>query len=208
MTIQLVAVELGDRPEAWRAAGFDVVDDHFVVGGVQFHCTGTGDGPGGIQSWTLVGSGPERIDGLATSWRSRAPVMPTTVHRNRAVALDHLVIGSPDRDRTTSAFASALGLAPRSETEHALYGRPMVQTFFLLRPTLLEVISRPDDHGESEAVFWGLAFVSDDLDATSDSMAACEPPHKAVQPGRRIASVHGQALGISIPLAFLSPREP
>ncbi len=56
------------------------------------------------------------------------------------------------------------------------------------------------------ATFWGLALVTDDLDATAAGLgAACTTPKQAVQPGRRIATLKTRDLGISVPIAFMSP---
>lgn len=89
-----------------------------------------------------------------------------------------------------------------------LYGREMVQTFYLLDDLVLEVISRPEEEGDGPAVFWGLAFTVTDLDATTVKLGpALGAPRDAVQPGRRIATLHGDELGVSPRLAFLSPRQ-
>lgn len=202
---RLVGLTLGETAASWRAAGFTVSDaGDFAAGTLGFDASGLG---GGVAAWQLDGvKGPAEVDGLATSWVSQ-PELATTTHPNGVTALDHLVIGSPDRERTIAAFGAQLGLAPRRQTEHRLYGRTMVQTFFLLSPTLLEVISRPDDRGDGPSVFWGLAFVTQDIDATVAALdGACSPPKDAVQPGRRIATLDHEALGLATPVAFLTPR--
>jgi hypothetical protein len=147
------------------------------------------------------------VDGLATSTVAAIGSPPRQSHPNGVTSLDHLVIGSPNRDRTVAAIGDRLGLQPRRQTEHVLYGRAMVQTFFLLAPTLLEVISRPDDVGEGPATFWGLAFVTQDIHATVASFdGACSPAKDAVQPGRKIATLDHEALGLTVPVAFMTPR--
>lgn len=216
--LRLVEVVLGDEPDAWRRAGFAVDGDGcFLVGGVQFCCTGDGDG---IKRWALQvadpAARPSSVDGLATSWTSDGPD-PVAIaagqpgrHANGAELLDHLVVGSPRRDRTVTAFADELGLDVRRTTEHVLAGRPMVQTFFVLAPTIVEVVSRPvgdGDGGDGPSRFWGLAFTVADLDATRSLLGpVLSRPKDAVQPGRRIASLRHAELGISVALAFLTPR--
>lgn len=114
-------------------------------------------------------------------------------------------MGSPDRERTITRIRDVLGLEPRRQTEHELYGRPMVQTFYRLGEAVLEVISRPDDRGDGPSVFWGLAFFVDDLDLTADLLGEhLSGPKPAVQPGRRIATLRGEPVGIGVPVAFLS----
>lgn len=115
------------------------------------------------------------------------------------------MVGSPDRERTIAELRDRLGLEPRRQTEHELYGRPMVQTFYRLGEAVLEVVSRPADRGDGRSVFWGLAFTVDDLDLTVDLLGdRLSRPKPAVQPGRRIATLGGEPIGISVPVAFLS----
>ncbi len=218
--MRLVQVEVGDGADAWRRAGFAVdADGCFEVGGVHVCCTGDGEG---VRAWTLgvdePADRPAEVDGLSTRWERDLGAVPPRRdegHGNGAVLLDHLVVGSPNRDRTVAAFDEALGLAPRRTTQHELYGRRMVQTFFVLRPTVVEVISRPADVGPDErpdggdgpATFWGLAFTVEDLDRTCALLGdAISEPRDAVQPGRRIASLRHADLGVSVPTAFLTPR--
>lgn len=215
--MRLVEVVLGDDADAWRRAGFAVdADGCFTVGGVLFCCTGDGRG---ITRWALASDQPTAgtadVDGLPTSWTSAgAEADPTPEvagrHANGAELLDHVVVTSPHRERTVAAFAEHLGLEPRRRAEHEVAGRRMVQTFFVLRPTVVEVVSAPpgdDDGGDAPSSFWGLAFTVTDLDATSSLLGgAASRPRAAVQPGRRIASLRHAEVGVSVPVAFLTPR--
>ena len=54
---------------------------------------------------------------------------------------------------------------------------------------------------------WGLALTVADLDAAVALLGdACGPPRDAVQPGRHIATVDHEALGLGVPTVLLSPR--
>jgi hypothetical protein len=54
---------------------------------------------------------------------------------------------------------------------------------------------------------FGLALVADDLDATAAQLGELlSTPKPAVQPGRRIAGLRGAQVGISVPVAVMSPH--
>jgi len=118
--------------------------------------------------------------------------------------VDHLVVMSPDPDRTTKALA-AHGVEPRRQRHTDQYGPPFTQTFFRLGRPILELIGPATPAGSEPARFYGVAFTVDDLDATAallgDRLGRVK---EAVQPGRRIATLRREA-GAGIPLAFMSP---
>jgi hypothetical protein len=122
-------------------------------------------------------------------------------HPNGVTHIDHLVVLTPDLDRTTAAIG-ALGIEAR-RTREAGPGR--LQRFFRLGEVILELIGPAEPHGDGPARFYGLAFTVADIDATADLLAGrISPPKAAVQPGRRIATLRaGDA--VSLPVAFMSP---
>jgi hypothetical protein len=220
--LQLVELELGDAPAAWRAAGFTVdADDAVRVGGVVLRCAGGADGEGGIRGWTIRGvADAASIDGLpgrlADAPEASEAVAPVTTvdaearrHPNTSVALDHLVITTPDSDRTVAAF-QAQGCEPRRERIAGAGPRAMRQTFFRASTTILEVVgpaAPPADAARRArpATLWGLAFTVRDLDACAALLGdALTLPKDAVQQGRRIATLRHDAIGGSIPTVFMS----
>jgi len=120
-------------------------------------------------------------------------------HPNGVVAIDHVVVTSPDPARTIAAL-QAVGLEPRRTRDHGV----MRQTFFRLGPVILELVGPPAPDGDGPARFWGIAFTVADLDATArylgDRLGTVKD---AVQPGRRIASLRKEA-GLAVPMAFMS----
>jgi hypothetical protein len=85
----------------------------------------------------------------------------------------------------------------------------MRQTFFWAGDVIVELVG-PDvgepSTDEPTTVF-GLALVASDLDATAAVLGPLlGTPKAAVQPGRRIAGLRGRDLGISLPLAVMSPH--
>jgi len=231
----LVEVTVGDAPQGWSAIGFTVDGDGACrVGGVRIRLVGTG-GRRGLLGWTLAGGPIDGrdtgdvcdVDGLptilvttaadATAADASAADATTaggpgrgepdpTAHPNGASALDHLVVVTPDLDRTTAALA-ALGLDARRTREA---GRGRLQRFFRLGEVILEVVGPVEPSGDGPATFWGLAFTVADIDATAAHLGdRAGPPRPAVQPGRRITTLRkGDATGgVSVPVAFMSPYD-
>jgi hypothetical protein len=197
-----VALDVAADPHAWRALGFVVDDDDMcAVDGVAIRLDSAGRK---ISGWALTDvAGGVEVDGLPTI---PAPPLRATAasHANGTIALDHLVVMSPDPDRTTTALA-AHGVEPRRQRHTDQYGPPFTQTFFRLGRPILELIGPAAPAGSEPARFYGIAFTVDDLDATAallgDRLGRVKD---AVQPGRRIATLRREA-GAGIPLAFMSP---
>ena len=198
---ELAALDVAAHPDAWRALGFAVDDDDVcAVGGVAIRLGSAGRK---ISGWALADvPGGVEVDGLPTV---PAPSPATAAsHANGTVALDHLVVMSPDPDRTIKALA-AHGVEPRRQRHTDQYGPPFTQTFFRLGRPILELIGPAEPAGSEPARFYGVAFTVDDLDATAALLGDRLGRVKgAVQPGRRIATLRREA-GAGIPLAFMSP---
>ncbi len=198
---ELVGLQVGDDPEAWRAAGFAVDGDRFSVGGVTIELTGS-PGPRGLLAWSLDHPEPFSVDGLSHVELVR-PAAPAD-HANGACAVDHVVISTPNVQRTTDAL-DRLGITPRRTVE-GVRGRDLLYRFFLLGTCALEVIGPREPSGDDPARFAGVAFTAPDLEVVREATEAAGEVQDAVQPGRRIVSLAHARLGISVPTAFLTPR--
>jgi hypothetical protein len=196
----LVGLSVSGTFDGWADAGFAGEDDLVTLGSVRIR-TAAGAGTG-ILAWSLSGVDDGAIDGLLTV--AGAPANHPVRHPNGTVAIDHLVVASPDLDRTTEALG-AFGVELRRRRDA---GR-MEQRFFRLGPVILELIGQPGEHGPGPATFWGLALTVDDIDSTAALLGDhLGPVTDAVQPGRRIATLRHEALGIPVPIAFLTPNPP
>ena len=211
----LVELQIADDPISWAEAGFAVEGDVVQVGDVAFRLTGApidDGGPRGITGWTVTGLdiADGQLDGLPTEARSAEPDhRPTTApaHPNGATGLDHVVVLTPDLDRTIEACAAA-GLELRRIRDTESYGSPMRQAFFRLGPTILEVVSGDVGVGQpaadAPATWFGLAVDVDDLDETAallgDGLGAIKV---AVQDGQRIATLRHKAFGMSVAIAAM-----
>ncbi len=192
---------VGDSPDAWRAIGFDVVDDLCRVGAVWIRLGGEGTG---ITDWTLrdIPADLTDVDGVPTA-NSDAPLGESGTHPNGVTRLDHLVFMTPDLPRTTGALV-AVGVDVRRERDAGAFQ----QVFFRLGEVILELVG-PAEPGPGPASLWGLTFAVDDLDATAAFLGDRIGRVKdAVQPGRRITTLRGKEIGISPAIAFMSEREP
>jgi hypothetical protein len=189
------------------------------------------DEPTGIVEWTIgwdvetlsahdldPDDLPGDIDGVPTSaivGAGTPPVAP--VHPNGVTTIDHIVIMTPDLDRTVAEFES-LGIMCRRVREGASYGsKAMRQAFFWLgnpdgtdeEKVIVEVVG-PDvvnpAQADEPARFFGLALTSTDLSLSASIIGEhMKPPTDAVQAGRKIASISSKA-GSTVALVLMSPH--
>ncbi|SEH65170.1 hypothetical protein SAMN04489835_2478 [Mycolicibacterium rutilum] len=194
-------ISVADPADAWRRAGFTVdADDVCRVGGVRIRLAGPGSG---ITGWALRGARGPELDGIATTV-SDAPVAEPAEHANGVVAIDHVVVLSPDLARTVASFGAA-GAEPRRERDTELGGRPMRQIFFRFGEVIVEVVGAPDVAGDGPSSLWGITYVVADIDATAAYFADRTAPVKAaVQSGRRITTLRHRDLGMSVRTAMIS----
>jgi hypothetical protein len=206
------SIVIADPPETWAAAGFAVDDDGSCqVGTVRLQLAGPEAGKR-IVSWTLrdVPESTTSIDGLPTEAAATTDATAAAVHDNGVEFIDHLVILSPDVDRTIAALGS-VGVESRRtrQVDSEQYGFAARQTFFRLGEVILELIgpNEPmDGAADRPAGFFGLAYTVRDLDATAALLADHIGSVKdAVQPGRRITTLRHKDLGMSVATAFMSP---
>jgi len=183
-------IAIPSAPEAWAALGFRVDGDACRIGRVDLDLRpGEGRRPG----WTLAApaGGPDAIDGIPTRWEQLSPAGPGAgdEHPNGVSGVDHVVVTTPDLDRTLDALAAA-GAGVRRTAERG--GRR--QAFLWLGPVICEVV----EGGEEPARLWGVSLVA-------------EAPERfgrvrdAVQPGRRIATI-GRDAGLGIAVAVMTPH--
>jgi len=205
----LTSLTIAGDPGPWSTLGFRIVDGRRCTIGTTVIDFTEPDGETGLVGWELAGDGGGNLDGLPTRWVPAADAaMPTAppVHPNGALRIDHVVVFTPQLDRTTAALAAA-GMDLRRTRDAGTPERPLRQAFYRLGEVILEVVGDVADHGpDAPARFWGLVAVVPDVDALPSRLGATRvgAPKAAVQPGRRIATVRREA-GLSVPLAFLTP---
>jgi hypothetical protein len=148
--------------------------------------------------WWLRGVESTDLDGLPTAGAS-IPEHEPIEHPNGAIAIDHVVVMTPGFETTRDALSGA-GLDLRRERNDL---RGVNMAFFRAGRTIVELVENPK---AERAAFWGLVFVVADIDATAALLGDRLGEVKdAVQPGRRIATVHDPE-GPSTAVAFITPR--
>jgi hypothetical protein len=194
-------------PDTWEAAGFEVRDGAVEVGSVRLRLEGNGDRRG-ITRWSVRDAGSLELDGLDTR-ASDEPPPAGDPHPNGTVAIDHVVVISPDLDRTAGVLRDA-GFDLRRVREGETPGGSHRQAFFRMGEVILEVVEAPEGSKiaadpDGPARLWGIAFLVDDLSEPSAVLGdSLSEPRDAVQPGRRIASV-ASAAGLGPAIAFMTP---
>lgn len=229
-TAQLVSLHVADVTGAWDAAGFTIIDDQVRLGATTIDLIGSqAEDRRGITGWRLSGVTPaghdehtvhlpEQLDGLPTTFLRQAGAgsddpgppgsdEPPTAHPNGAIGIDHVVLSTPDLERTIAAM-SAVGVQCRRIRETEADARPMRQAFFRLGPSIVEVVSGADGSGTSAeddpATFFGLAIDVEDLDETVALLGdGISRPKAAVQPGRRIATLRHRSFDMSVAVALM-----
>ena len=190
----LQELEIADEPDDWRALDFAVEDGGCRVSSVRLRLVGKGPRRG-ILGWKLRDGEP-----------AAAAAPP---HPNGVVRIDHVVLLSPDLDRTVEELRSD-GLELRRIREGETPGGSTRQAFFRLGEPILEVVQAPEgmsvaSNPEAPARLWGIAFLVYDFDATGAALGELlGTPRDAVQPGRKIATLRPEA-GLGPAIAFMTP---
>ncbi|OBA99714.1 glyoxalase [Mycobacteriaceae bacterium 1482268.1] len=218
MTVTVDELVVADSADAWALGGFSVDADAVCrVGGVRIRLVGRNHGAApaatsgsgaGIVGWSLGGL-PERpldeLDGIPTTRPGAVAVAPAE-HANGVTAIDHVVLMSPDLNRTVESLA-AVGMEPRRERDGDLGGRPIRQIFFRFGEVIIEAVGSPETTSDGPSTLWGITYVVADIDATAAFFGELTTPVKdAVQPGRRITTLRHRKLGMSVPTALISAR--
>lgn len=201
----IAAMKVSDPPEVWSGLGFRVDAGAVQVGATRFDLGADGKG---LCGWTLAGvaAAGDVFEGIPTQVVDAEPAGGGEPHPNGVTTIDHVVLLTPDLDRTIASLEAA-GLRLRRTREGEAYGSTMKQAFFRLGEAILEVIGAPRKSGDGPARFFGIAFTVADLDATAAFLGErLHPAKDAVQPGRRIATLDRDA-GSRVAMAFMSPGD-
>ena len=157
----VVELALAADPSAWAAAGFTVDGEGVVrLGGIGVRLVG---GSGGFASWTLADAvdSADDIDGLRTLHASAdSRSIDPVVHPNGVSSIDHVVVYTPDLERTCAAIEAATA-APLKRIREVGQLR---QGFHRLGELIVEVVTFPGVTGD-HAQLWGLALNVVDIDA-------------------------------------------
>src|SRR5688500_5072695 len=142
---ELAALLIGDAPDVWAGLGFVVEDGAVHVSGVRHQLGGPAKG---IRDWSLRGldADVDAIDGFALGM-DVAEAKPTPDHPNGVVALDHVVLFTPNLGRTIESIEAA-GIDLRRIRDTGSPDQPRQQAFFKLGDVVLEVVGPKAPSGD------------------------------------------------------------
>jgi len=190
---QLRALHLVETTEDLTALGFGSVP---LVGSTRLVA--------GSQAMGASVEGIDELDGLVMAPEQQLDAAPGSRHDNGVTAIDHVVVTTPDPERTTAAF-EAEGLELRRVRRFETPKGTRRQSFFWLGDVICEVVSADTPVGDGPAQWWGIAFTVVDLDETVAFFGdQVTPPKDAVQPGRRVATL--KAPQAKTPTLLISPH--
>jgi hypothetical protein len=207
---QFRALIVDDPIEAWNAAGF-AGDDVITIGSTTIVTTAASENRGDGHRHGIVGAsieGTGELDGLQLgTWVEGADDPIDLEHPNGVIAIDHVVVMTPDCDRTTTAFQEQ-GIDVRRVRTIELPGGNRRQTFFWLGDVICELVGPDEPDGDGPAQWWGLALTVRDLDATVAMLGEAVTPSKpAVQTGRFVSTLR-RDIGLGVPILFISEHPP
>jgi len=200
---QLTQLHLPADLGAWQAAGF-AGDDQIRLGRTSLIPR--------VTTAELSGSldGIEELDGLALVPRDQTMTDADTSsdaadHPNTAVAIDHVVVLTPDCDRTTTRFEQA-GLHARRVRRIESRSGTRRQTFFWMGDVVCELVGPDEADGDGPAAWWGMALTVQNLGAARELLGDNASDIKdAVQPGRQVSTVRSSAQ-LVVPTLLISPH--
>lgn len=198
---------IADDPNSWERAGFSVENGATAIGGIaiRFVPQAQAGDRRGIIGWEMTEIEDGSIDGIMSILTDTEPAAPIE-HPNRTSRIDHVVVMTPDLDRTVGSLR-AFGFSPRRTRD--VPGTDRRQVFLWAGETILEVVGSAASTGSAPASIWGLALTTDDLDAAVEALGdRLTEPKPAVQPGRRIATIKTKDLDITPALAMMTPHDP
>jgi catechol 2,3-dioxygenase-like lactoylglutathione lyase family enzyme len=139
---------------------------------------------------------------------SSTDALRSASEQTSAVRVDHLVLHTPDAERTIAVFRDELGVRLALDQTVPKWGGRML--FFRGGKMTLEVIVPDEDEGKG-SYFWGIAYQCDDIQATVKAMAsrgvALSQVRDGRKPGTRVATVKSHALDIPTLLIQPAPRD-
>jgi hypothetical protein len=196
--VELAGLRIADPVDRWQALGFAIDRETVRLGGIEIELGVNGEG---IVGWALRHMRTRGdVDGLVTNATNGDQPVGGQPHPNGAAGIDHVVVTTPDFDRTADALTAA-GMPLRRIREAGSFR----QGFRRLGPAILELVEAVNAP-PGPARFWGLVVVVEDLPALSERLGAhLGSLRPAVQSGRQIATLAASA-GLGTKVAFMDPE--
>ena len=195
---------IGGAPTGWEAIGIHFSNENrCLLADVSLRIDSTLTP--GLHAWAIseIDASTTQIDGITTSLATNAATPQATPNSGfslHVVGVDHVVINTPNLQRTSDALAQLTG-APLKRTRDA--GNGVTQGFHKLGSVVVELVTMPS-MPEGPASLWGFVLNVQDLDGIAAHLGpdVLSPPKPAVQPGRRIATFRSAA-ALGVPVALM-----
>jgi len=207
-----VGLDVADDASTWASCGFRIEEGSLVrLGEVTIRLVGRQQGRGatkGIVGWSFQGlpsgASTASVDGIPCTPPPTAAASPESVaHPNGATHVDHIVLRSPEADRTIQRLAE-VGIHPIRE--QSTVRQNVRQVIFRPSTAIIELVQTKNT-AKAPPHIWGLTLVTGDVDQTHAFLdKTTKAPWPAVQPGRRMTVVDHKAHGMSVAMAFMSPH--
>jgi catechol 2,3-dioxygenase-like lactoylglutathione lyase family enzyme len=149
-------------------------------------------------SWKRTRAATDATRGVRLFFLEMAKERPRSVPSADApiTAMDHVVVSSADPERAAALYGARLRLEMALDRSHRDWGRLM---FFRCGDLIVEVVHRPDAHGDKDKL-WGLSWRVADIDATRARLASAGIDVSEVRtgrkPGTRVLTVRNGTCGI------------
>lgn len=163
----------------------------------------------GLHAWVLsnVDASVSSIDGIPTMQFAMETLQAEHEQREphvfllQSLGIDHVVVNTPDLERTSCAVHEATG-AELKRIRDA--GNGMRQGFHKLGDVIIEIVSAPSMPA-GNASLWGFVVNVANLHEVAAYLGpdVLSPPKPAVQKNRLIATFRG-AVGLGVPVALMS----
>ena len=195
---RLVEILVGGPTAPWERLGLHFTDGCALIGSVRLRVA-TDDAPG-LRSVGVLDGADGFVDGAPMHAPLSVDTSSATDHELDVRLIDHVVLMTPDLERTCALVTQTLGVALKRMREAG----PVRQGFFRLGEVILELVQSPEVASGS-ARWWGLVVNVDDLHGVCERLGpeVIGSPRPAVQPGRSIAAVCA-AVGLGVPVALMS----
>ena len=200
-------VNLSEDAFPWERIGFQIVTENSTQSihiGKTKMCFEKIDAVEGIASVHVEGI-KKNVDSL----KFNPTILSTSeieasFHPNRIERIDHLVVTTPDSDKTTKELVEA-GITLSGVRIFGNSPNQTRQSFFWLGDVILELVGPHQVAEPGNPLFWGLALVSSDIKETVNYLEdLCTPLKDAIQPGRQITTVKTRDLSIGVSIAIMS----
>ncbi|MDI1262373.1 MAG: VOC family protein [bacterium] len=164
---------------------------------------------GATLSWKRTRAATETTRGVRMFFLERDQTRPLSVRTapGAITAMDHVVVATPDPERSAALYGARLGLDMALDRSHPDWGRLM---FFRCGDLIVEVTHRPGKMADiSQDKLSGICWRVADIDATHARLVQAGIDVSEVRtgrkPGTRVMTVRGGTCGVPTLLVQPSP---